>query len=252
VIGVFRKTGRLFHPHSKRTVIVPLDHGVSEGPLPGLEDMGSLLEKLAQTPIQGVILHKGMAMNYLAQLNIAHNLIIHLSAGTRHGIPTYGRALVGSVVEALRIGADMVSVQVHMGNDLEDRMLADFGAVVDEAHGLGVPVLAMVYARGGQIVNETDPSLVAHAIRIGSELGADVIKVAYSGHAPSFRRAVQSCPVPVVVSGGPKYNDTRTFLRNMEEILDTGVAGLCVGRNVFQQEDPIRMLNELCHLVHEG
>ncbi|MBC7355306.1 MAG: Fructose-bisphosphate aldolase [Desulfomicrobiaceae bacterium] len=250
MIGVFRKTGRLFHPGSKRTVIVPLDHGMSEGMLPGLDDVGSLVEGLAQTPVQGIVLHKGMAMSHLSAIGLSQNLIVHLSAGTRHGIPPYARTIVGSVAEALRLGADMVSVQAHIGNDMEERMLADLGAVIDEAHNLGVPVLAMIYARGGQIVNETDPSLVAHCIRLGAEMGADIIKVAYSGHHPSFRRAVAACPVPVVISGGPKNSDARGFLRTLEEALDTGIAGVCVGRNVFQSEDPFKMLHEICRLVH--
>ncbi len=251
MIGVFRKTERLFHPVSKRTVLVPLDHGMSEGMILGLDNLGSLLESIAAVPIQGVVLHKGMAMSHLSSIGADRMLIIHLSAGTRHAIPSYARAIVGSVTEALRLGADMVSVQVHLGNDLEDRMLADLGMVLDEAHGLGVPVLAMIYARGGQIVNETDPSLVAHCIRVGAEMGADVIKVAYSGHGPTFARAVAACPVPVVVSGGPKTNDTKGLFRFLQEALDAGAAGVCVGRNVFQSDDPVAMLADICALVHE-
>lgn len=251
MIGVFRKTGRLFHPDSKRTVIVPLDHGVSEGMLPGLDDVGGLLEGLAEVPIQGVVLHKGMAMSHLSAVGVDRTLIVHLSAGTRHAIPSYARAIVGSVAEALRLGADMVSVQVHLGNDLEDRMLADMGMVIDEAHGLGVPVLAMIYARGGQIVNETDPSLVAHCIRLGAEMGADVVKVAYSGHPASFGRAVAACPVPVVIGGGPKTGDLKGLLRLIQEALDAGVAGVCIGRNVFQSEDPVKTIGEICALVHK-
>ena len=82
------------------------------------------------------------------------------------------------------------------------------------------------------------------------ELGVDVIKVPYSGHAPSFARAVVSCPVPVVVSGGPKNADFKTFLRTLKEMLDTGVAGVCVGRNAFQQDSPAKAMAEICKLVH--
>lgn len=250
MIGNLRKAARLFDPTSKRTVILPLDHGLSEGVLPGLDDLGELLRSVQDLPIQGLILHKGMVMIHAPEIRLDQSLIIHLSAGTRHGIPSYNKALVCSVPEALRLGADMVSMHINIGNDLEDRMLSDLGACVEEAHQLGLPLLAMIYARGGQIVNETDPALVAHSIRIGAELGADVIKVPYSGHPQSFARAVAACPVPVVIGGGPRTGDFKNFLRMLKEVLDAGVAGVCIGRNIFQQEIPAKAMEEVCKLVH--
>lgn len=250
MIGYLRKTARLFHPKSKRTIILPLDHGLSEGSIPGLEDLGSLLQSIEDAAIQGVILHKGMVMAHANEISLGQSLIVHLSAGTRHGLPPYNKALVCSVPEALRLGADMVSMHINIGNEFEDRMLSDLGACVEEAHQLGLPLLAMIYARGGQIVHETDSALVAHSIRVGAELGVDVIKVPYCGHQASFGKAVATCPVPVVVGGGPCNGDFRLFLRTVKEVLETGVAGLCIGRNVFQQGNPAKALNDICALVH--
>lgn len=250
MIGYLRKSARLFHPQSKRTILLPLDHGLSEGAIPGLEDLGDLLRSLGHLPLQGVILHKGMVLAHASEIRLGQSLIVHLSAGTRHGLPSYNKALVCSVPEALRLGADMVSMHINIGNDLEDRMLSDLGACVEDAHQLGLPLLAMIYARGGQIVNEKDPSLVAHSIRIGAELGADVIKVPYSGHQQSFARAVAACPAPVVIGGGPRNGDFKHFLRTVREVLDAGAAGVCIGRNIFQQENPAKALEEVCALVH--
>lgn len=251
MIGNLRKAARLFHPESKRTILLPLDHGLSEGNIPGLEDLGSLLRGLNHLPLQGVILHKGMVMAHAAEIRLDQSLIVHLSAGTKHGLPSYNKALVCSVQEALRLGADMVSMHINIGNDLEDRMLSDLGACVEEAHQLGLPLLAMIYARGGQIVNETDPSLVAHSIRIGAELGADVIKVPYSGHQQSFARAIAACHAPVLMSGGPRNGEFKPFLRTVREALDAGAAGVCIGRNIFQQDNPAKALEEVCALVHD-
>lgn len=250
MIGYMRKTARLFHPESNRTIILPLDHGLSEGSIPGLEEPGGLLRSVRNVPIQGVILHKGMVMAHAGEVRLSQALIVHLSAGTRHGLPSYNKALVCSVQEALRLGADMISMHINIGNDLEDRMLSDLGACVEEAHQLGLPLLAMIYARGGQIVNETDPALVAHSIRIGAELGADVIKVPYCGNQQSFSRAVAACPVPVVIGGGPRNGDFRSFLRTVREVLEAGASGVCIGRNIFQQDNPAKALDEICLLVH--
>ncbi len=230
-------------------MLLPLDHGVSEGLLHGLQDMPALLEGLDPGLVQGVILHKGMAAALAQHIDPRMNLIIHLSAGTRHSLPSYAKALVCSVQEAVRLGADAVSIHVNLGNDCEDRMLTDFGMVTDEAHLLGIPVLAMIYARGGQIVNEHDPTLIAHSIRLGAELGADLVKVPYSGEPETFSRAVSACPVPVLVAGGPKKENFKDFVRMVGEAMQCGAKGVSIGRNIFQHDEPAVALNTLAAVV---
>jgi class I fructose-bisphosphate aldolase len=225
---------------------------VSEGGLQGIEDIGEIISGLDSRMVQGVVLHRGMAQAYLGRISPDLRLIVHLSAGTRHGLPPYVKSLVCSVTDALRCGADAVSVHVNIGNDFEDRMLADFGLVVEEAHQLGLPVLAMIYARGGQIVNELDPALVSHCIRLGAEIGADLVKVPYSGDPVSFARAVAASPVPVVIAGGPRQTDFKSFLRQMGEALETGAGGVSIGRNIFQQPDAQKALQAVFELVHGG
>ncbi len=247
-MGIGRRMKRFFV--NDKTVLVPLDHGVYEGLIVGLENMPRLLGQIAAAGVQGVVLHKGMARAYLPFLPPELGLIVHLSAGTRHAIPSYSRSLVCSVPEALRLGADAVSVHVNIGNDLEDRMLADFGAITEEAHSYGLPVLAMIYARGGQIVNELDSALVTHCIRLGVELGADMIKVAYGSEISGFERAVSASPVPVILAGGGKSENFSAFLQLMQKGLNAGASGVSLGRNIFQHENPAKALKEIVNLVH--
>lgn len=247
MLGVFRKRKQFLL--NGKIILLPLDHGVSEGILPGLEKLDTLFPALADTGITGVVIHKGIAKEWGEFLPLNLKMVVHLSAGSKHGLPPYNKTLVCSVAEALRLGADAVSVHVNIGNDLEDKMLQDLGMVVDEAHQLGVPVLAMIYARGGQIVNEYDPALIAHSIRLGAELGADLIKVPYSGDKKSFRQAVQASPVPVLIAGGPKKKSFSEFLEMVKDALDTGIAGLSVGRNIFQQKNPLQALSKLTKLL---
>ena len=125
--GCKRRVRRLFSARSDKTILLPLDHGVTEGLLPGLEDMKTLLQQLDPKLVQGVILHKGLARELGSFVDTRQNLIVHLSAGTRHGLPPYNRSLVCSIQEALRIGADAVSVHINIGNDLEDRCFRTWG-----------------------------------------------------------------------------------------------------------------------------
>ena len=248
--GCKRRVRRLFSARSDKTILLPLDHGVTEGLLPGLEDMKTLLQQLDPELVQGVILHKGLARELGSFVDTRQNLIVHLSAGTKHGLPPYNKSLVCSIQEALRIGADGVSVHINIGNDLEDRMLSDLGMVVDDAHQLGIPVLAAIFARGGQIVNELDPTLVAHCIRLGAELGADLVIVPFSGETDSFARAIAACPVPVLIAGGPRQPGFENFLQMIKQVMDTGAKGVSIGRNIFQHPEPIKALEMIAEIVH--
>jgi len=129
-------------------------------------------------------------------------------------------------------------------------MLSDFGAMADEAHQAGLPVLAIIAPRGGHIVNELDPNLLSHCVRLGSELGADMTGAPYGGDPAMFALAVESSDVPVLVTGGPGRGDHGRFAAAMEEALLCGAAGFCVGRNVCQSRDPAATLGSLIELAH--
>ncbi|WP_428562519.1 MAG: class I fructose-bisphosphate aldolase [Solidesulfovibrio sp. DCME] len=248
--GSDRKLARLFHPRTGRTVIAPLDHGVMEGMLSGLEELPRLLEMVASFPIQGVVLNKGALRVHLAEVPLYAAAVAQLSGGTRHCLPPYAKSLMCGAAEALRLGADMVAVMVNIANELEDRMLADLGAIVDEAHGLGVPVLAIIAPKGERVVNENDPTLINHCIRLGAELGADMTGVPYSGDARSFSRAVAASTAPVVVTGGPSRADFRSFAGMVADALAAGAAGTCIGRNVLAHPNPREAMRRIVEMVH--
>lgn len=251
--GCRRKMRRFFAPESQRALVLALDHGVSSGMLQGMDDVPGLVNTAnseAAGAVQGVVLNKGLVRAWPELVPHTQNLLVQLSGGTRHGLPTYNKSIICSVSEALRLGADAVAVHLNIGNELEDRMLSDCGMVIDDAHQAGLPVLAVIYARGGQIVNELDPSLIAHCVRLGGELGADIVSVLYSGDMSSFGAAVAACPVPVLVAGGPPQPDLQSFLAMVESALECGAKGVLAGRNIFQRHAPAEALKALAELVH--
>lgn len=245
--GVARRLERFFvrgADGAKRCLILALDHGAADGMLPGLERTPDILKSLSRRTAQAVVLNKGLARAYGEMVPGDVQLVVQLSAGTRHGLPDYNQSLVCAPAEALRLGADAVCVNVNLGNDLEDRMLSDLGGVVDEAHLLGLPVFAVIYARGGQIIRELDPSLVAHCVRLGGEIGADVVCSPYSGDPASYERVVRASPIPVLVAGGPKRPSPANFSEALTQALACGASGAIIGRNVFQSPDPLAALEE--------
>jgi fructose-bisphosphate aldolase/2-amino-3,7-dideoxy-D-threo-hept-6-ulosonate synthase len=162
-----------------------------------------------------------------------------------------GKVQVCSVQEAIRIGADAVSVHVNVGAQDEDKMLENLGKVSDECDVYGMPLLAMMYPRGPKIQDEHAPDAVAHAARIGAELGADIIKANYTGSIDSFRTVTESCPVPVVIAGGPKCKTLKEILQTTSDAMESGAAGLSIGRNVFQCDNPTLIVKALSAIVHE-
>ena len=179
-------------------------------------------------------------------------LILHLSASTSLSPFPNAKTLVATVDDALKLGADAVSIHCNIGDDNERDMLADFGMVASKARDWGMPLLAMVYARGPQIQNEYDPTLIAHCARVGAELGADLVKVGWTGDVESFRNVVKGSCIPVLIAGGPKLDTTRAFLTMTRDCMIAGAAGLSVGRNIFQHPQPKVLLQSLRGLVHEG
>lgn len=245
--GKRRRLRRIFRSDG-RTVVVPLDHGVSIGPVKGLEDMGRLMGELVKGGVDAVVVHKGWAKH----LDFAGmGLIVHGSAGTELSPDRLRKTGCATPLEALSLGADGFSLHVNVGSETDHEQLALLAESSRACSTLGLPLLAMMYPRGPKIRDEHSPKEVAHAARIGVELGADVVKTSYTGSPESFRMVVASTSVPVVVAGGPKTPSARDFLKMVREAVSAGAAGVSIGRNVFQHGDPRRMAEALRAVIHE-
>ncbi len=251
-IGKTIRSERIFNRDTGRTIIVPLDHGVTVGPIEGIIDMRDTVTNIVAGGANAVLMHKGVVRCGHRARGRDVGLIIHLSASTSLSPFPNAKTLVCTVEEAIRLGADAVSVHVNLGDETEARMLDDLGRVTEAAASWSMPVLAMMYARGPKIKNEFDAEVVAHCARVGNELGADVVKVPYTGDPDSFATVVAGCCVPVVIAGGPKTDSTRGFLTMIADSVAAGGAGLSVGRNIFQDPDPAALLRAVTAIVHEN
>ncbi len=251
-IGKSIRLERIVNRDTGRTIIVPLDHGVSVGPIDGIIDMRDTVTNIVAGGANAVLMHKGVVRCGHRSRGRDVGLIIHLSASTSLSPFPNAKTLVCSVEEAIKLGADAVSVHVNLGDETEARMLDDLGHVTEAAAAWSIPVLAMMYARGPKIKNEFDADVVAHCARVGNELGADIVKVAYTGDPDSFAKVVAGCCVPVVIAGGPRIDSRRGLLEMIKNSVLAGGAGLSVGRNVFQDPEPGRLLQAVTAIVHEN
>ncbi len=242
---------RIINRNTKRTIIVPMDHGVSQGPIDGLIDLGAAVDAVALGGANAVLGHIGLALYGHRRRGPDIGLILHLSASTAIAPDPNEKVLVNTVTNALRMGADAVSMHVNIGADSEACMLQDLGRVAVQCQHWGMPLLAMMYPRGRKIEDEHAVGHVKLAARVAAELGADIVKTVYTGDPDSFREVTRGCPVPVVVAGGSKTDD-RATLDLIEGAIEAGAAGISIGRNAFQHADPARFVRAAALIVHEG
>lgn len=243
---------RIISRNNGRTIIVPMDHGVTMGLVEGLLDMCEAVNDVAEGGADAVLMHKGLVRCGHRSSGKDVGLIVHLSASTLLTPSANTKTLVGTVEEGIKHGADCVSVHVNLGAETEGQMLSDLGKVAAACDDWGMPLLAMVYARGPKIRNGYDPEIVAHCARVGMELGADIVKVAYPGSIDGFARVIDSCCIPVVIAGGERMDTSREIVEMVHDSLQAGGAGISIGRNVFQHPDRVNLLKALRKVVHEN
>mgnify|MGYP001077010380 CR=1 FL=1 len=251
-IGKRIRIDRVIDRNTGRTVIVPMDHGITVGPTKGLYDMREIVNRVAEGGANAVLLHKGIIRAGYRGYGRDIGLIMHLSGSTILGPDPDNKVSVAEVEEAIKLGADAVSIHINVGAETEPEQLRTLGCTAKICDEWGMPLLAMMYPRGKKIKDQYDVEFVRHAARIGAELGADIVKTNYTGSLESFREVVKGCPVPVVMAGGPKTKTDVEFCQMVYDSVQAGGSGAATGRNVFQHERPTDMVRVLCGIVHEG
>jgi|SRR5579884_3055854 len=253
-IQISGRMRHLFDCRTGRTFIVPMDHGISIGPVPGLYDMRQTVQQMAGTGVSGIVVHKGLVRTVTPCLRRSPDiaLIVHLCASTSQAPDPNEKQLVCGVQEALALGADAVSVHVNIGAETEGQMLRDFAEVAERCHNLRVPLLAMVYARGPKLKVQFSEAFNTHCARVADEIGADLVKVQYTGSRESFSRVVQSVSIPVVIAGGPRMNSDEEVLQMVADSLAAGGAGVSIGRNVFGASNVRGMCRAMARIIQEN
>jgi class I fructose-bisphosphate aldolase len=237
-----------------RGMLLAYDQGFEHGPSTDFDDRNIdpnyILDIAVKGQFTGVVLQKGVAEKYY---NGKIPLIVKLNGKSSlpKGEPISTQLC--SVEEAIRLGAKGVGYTIYLGSAHENIMLQEFGEIHEEAHDAGIPAIAWVYPRGEAVKNDTSREIVSYAARVGLEIGADAVKIKYTGDVESFKWAVKAAGMAkVFMSGGPKAPTDETFLGQVKGSMDAGATGLAVGRNVWQHQDPLKMSNALREIIFNG
>ncbi|MDE1852816.1 MAG: aldolase [Thaumarchaeota archaeon] len=234
-----------------RSMLLAYDQGLEHGPSVDFDDRNvdpaMIMETAVKGKFNGVVFQKGVAERFY---DGKVPLIVKLNGKTSlpKGEPVSRQ--VCSVEQAVSLGAKGVGYTIYLGSGFEGEMFAEFGRIQEQAHERGMPAVAWIYPRGAAVQNDTSKEIVAYAARTGLELGADAVKIKYTGDSESFSWAVKSAAgVKVFMSGGPKAQTDEDFLRQVQGVMDAGATGLAVGRNVWQNKDPLAMADKLRKII---
>ncbi|MRV74092.1 aldolase [Duganella sp. FT92W] len=228
-----------------RCLVVPIDHGLTMGPIDGLHSPHQIKSWLSPDLVTGVVLHKGMAEHLKCVSGCG--MMIHLNGALNLDESPDCKVMFTSVEAAVRLGADGVSIQANFTPATAAYNLHLIGSVVDEAHRYGLPVLVMVYDKTGE---HNSLNNLRHFMRAAVELGADALKVAAPANLeriPELLDGIQA-HTPVLFAGGALDDETRLL-----DLADASVrydaAGICAGRNVFQHPDPRKILRKTLDIL---
>ncbi len=241
--GLKNRISKIIKPKTGHTVMLAVDHGYFMGPTTGLDDLGAMVNPLLPYA-DTLMLTRGALRNYIDP-NVDVPIVLRVSGGTSIiGKQLLREGIIASMKDAIRLNVAGVAFSIMVGADYERDTILAFTKVIDQAEEHGIPVVA-VTAVGNDMAR--DARYMALASRMAAELGAHIVKTYF---VEGFERVVDTCPVPIVIAGGKKQPE-QDALKMAYDAIHAGAVGVDMGRNIFQSEDPVAMIQAVRSVVHE-
>ena len=262
--GLKNRLSRVFNPKDGRTLMLAFDHGYFQGPTTGLERIDQtilplepyvdclMLTRGIQRSVVPASTQKAIALRASGGTSMVSLMDEWESTGSEPGLrrpgyePLSNESLACSIEEALRLNASVLAVQVFIGSQHERQTLENMTRLIDEANRYGIAVMGVVAV--GRAMART-PQYFRLATRIMAELGCHLVKCYYTDE--EFETVTSCCPVPIVIAGGKKLPELDA-LKMSYNALEQGASGVDMGRNIFQADSPIAMVQAVRAVVHEG
>jgi putative autoinducer-2 (AI-2) aldolase len=242
--GMKNRLSRIFNPQSGRTVMLAIDHGYFQGPTTGLERID--LNILPLVPHADTLMLTRGILRSIVPPSTSKSIVLRVSGGTSILKELSNEQIAVDIEDSIRLNVCAMAVQVFIGGEFEKESIINMTKMVDIGTRYGIPTLA-VTAVGKDMAR--DARYFRLATRICAELGAQYIKSYYIDEG--FETVTASCPVPIVMAGGKKIAepDALTMAYNA---VQQGASGVDMGRNIFQSEDPVAMIQAVKAVVHDN
>jgi putative autoinducer-2 (AI-2) aldolase len=242
--GMKNRLARIFNPKSGRTVMLAIDHGYFQGPTTGLERVDINILPLA--PYADTLMLTRGILRSIVPPSFTKSIVLRVSGGTSILKELSNEAIAVGIEESIRLNACAMAVQVFIGGEHEKESIINMTRMVDMGTRYGIPTLAVTAV--GRDMNR-DARYFRLATRICAELGAHYIKTYYI--EDGFETVTSSCPVPIVMAGGKKIPEPDALTMAYRAIQE-GASGVDMGRNIFQSESPIAMIQAVGAVVHDN
>jgi len=244
--GMKNRMRDLFNPKTKKAVWLAVDHGYFLGPVKKLEVPAKTIDPLM--PYADCIMATRGLMRNCIDPDVSKPLILRVSGGNSIAGPALpNEGITTSFEDAIRLNASAVALSVYIGTEYEHQTLMALSKLINQGQKYGMPVLAVTAV--GKELAKRDLRYLSLCCRIVAELGAQAVKTYY---CEDFEKLTKSCPIPVVIAGGPKLETNKDVIQLAYDAIQQGAAGVDMGRNIWQSDNPVGMLKAVRAVVHEG
>jgi putative autoinducer-2 (AI-2) aldolase len=243
--GMKNRLSRIIKPDTNRTVMLAVDHGYFLGPTHKLEDARSTIQPLLPYA-DALMLTRGLLRTSVDPGEDVP-IVLRVSGGSSIvGKDLSNEGITTCIEEAVRLNVSAVALSIFVGTEYEHQTLCNLATLVDRAQPLGIPVLAVTAV--GKELGKRDVRFLSLSCRIAAELGASYVKTYY---CDEFEKIVESCPIPIVIAGGPKLETELDALEMARDAVEKGAAGVDMGRNIWQSPHPVAMIKAVRAVVHQ-
>ena len=242
--GMKNRLARIFNPKTGRTVMLAVDHGYFQGPTTGLERID--INILPLVPHADTLMLTRGILRSIVPSSVSQSIVLRVSGGTSILKELSNEEIAVDIEDSIRLNVCAMAVQVFIGGEYERQSIINMTKMVDIGTRYGIPTLA-VTAVGKDMAK--DARYFRLATRICAELGAHYIKTYYV--EDGFETVTASCPVPIVMAGGKKLPELDALTMAYRAVQE-GASGVDMGRNIFQSESPVAMIQAVKAVVHDN
>lgn len=242
--GMQNRLAQIFNPESGRTVMLAFDHGYFQGPTTGIERIDLNIAPLI--PYADVLMCTRGALRSVVPANTNKPIVLRCSGGQSILSELSNETVAVDIEDTIRLNAAAMAAQVYIGAEYEHKSISNIIKLIDTGMRYGIPTLAVT---GVGADMDRDLRYFSLATRMCAEIGAHYIKSYY--FEPGFEKVVAACPVPIVIAGGKKLPEIEA-LEMAYKAVDQGAAGVDMGRNIFQSDSPIGMIQAVGAVVHKN
>ncbi len=244
--GMSNRLSRMIKPSDGRSVMLACDHGYFMGPTHNLENPRKTIEPII--PYADTLSVTRGVLRSSIDPKWETPILLRVSGGASViGEDLSNEEITTSVKDAVRLNVAAVAISIFVGSKYEKQSLVNLSKLVDDGEEYGMPVMAITAV--GKELEKRDAKYLALATRLGAEIGAKVVKTYY---CENFSKVADGCPVPVVVAGGPKLNTEADIFNLVYNAMDQGAIGVDMGRNIWQNENPVAVIKAIRSIVHEN